>query len=76
MYAHIRLGANARGTQDIKKAISQKIYHKLGVAIVQGTARVSISIILAVNYSALYSLLNLRKGWKSQEFVRCSLAYA
>lgn len=69
MYAHIHLGANARGTQDIKKAISQEIYHKLGVAIVKGTARVSISIVLAVNYSALYSLLNLIDGCKIQQFV-------
>lgn len=34
----------------------------LGVAIVNGTARVSISIILAVNHSALYSFLNLMRG--------------
>ena len=31
----------------------------LGVAIVKGTARVSIAIVLAVDYSALYSFLNL-----------------
>lgn len=62
MYAYIHLRVNSRGTQDIKKAISQEIYHMLGVAIVQGTARVSISIILAVDYSALYSLLNLMHG--------------
>lgn len=62
MYAYINLRVNSRGTQDIKKAISQEIYHMLGVAIVQGTARVSISIILAVDYSALYSLLNLMHG--------------
>lgn len=49
----------ARGTQDIKKAISQEIYHMLGVAIVMGTARVSIAVVLVVDYSALYSFLNL-----------------
>lgn len=55
---------NARGTQDIKKAISQEIYHKLGVAIVMGTARVSIAVVLAVDHSALYSFLNLMGGGK------------
>lgn len=34
----------------------------LGVAIVKGTARVSIAVVLAVNYSALYCFLNLREG--------------
>lgn len=32
----------------------------LGLAVVKGTTRVSISIILAVNYSALHSILNLK----------------
>lgn len=34
----------------------------LGVAVVNGTARVSISIILAVNHSALDRFLNLMSG--------------
>lgn len=36
----------------------------LGVAIVKRTARVSISVILAVDYSALYSFLNLMEEGK------------
>lgn len=34
----------------------------LGVAVVVGTARVSIAVILAVDHSALDSLLNLMDG--------------
>lgn len=34
----------------------------LGVAIVKGTARVSIAVVLAVNHSALDSFLNLMDG--------------
>lgn len=52
-------GYNAGGTQDIKTAISQEIYHMLGVAIVMGAARVSIAVIFAINDSALYCFLNL-----------------
>lgn len=48
-----------KSTQDIKKAESQEIYHMLRVAVVMGAARISIAIILAVYYSALYSLLDL-----------------
>lgn len=40
-------------------AVSQEIYHVLGVAVVVGTARVSIAVILAVDHSALDSFLNL-----------------
>lgn len=48
----------------LRGAISQEIYHMLGVAIVVGTARVSIAVILAVDHSALDSLLNLMDGEK------------
>lgn len=34
----------------------------LGVAIVKGTARVSIAVILAVDHSALHGFLNLMGG--------------
>lgn len=40
-------------------AVSQEIYHVLGVAVVVGTARVSVAVILAVDHSALDSFLNL-----------------
>lgn len=43
-------------------ARSQGIYHVLGVAIVVGTARVSVAVILAVDHSALDSFLNLMQG--------------
>lgn len=43
-------------------AVSQEIYHVLGVAVVVGTARVSIAVILAVDHSALDSFLNLMHG--------------
>jgi len=65
MYAHIHLGIMIKGTQDIKKAISQDIYHKLGVGIVMGTARISSAVVLAVDYSALYSFLNLMDEGKT-----------
>lgn len=46
----------------------------LGVAIVKGTARVSIPIVLAVNYSALYSFLNLIEAGGERKF-KTSLMY-
>lgn len=46
----------------LRGARSQEIYHMLGVAVVVGTARVSIAVILAVDHSALDSLLNLMDG--------------
>lgn len=55
----------------LKKAISQEIYHMLGVAIVVGTARVSVAVVLAVDHSALYSFLDLigRGGKDSGECI-------
>lgn len=38
------------------------MYHMLGVAIVKGTARVSIAVIFAVDHSALDGFLNLMGG--------------
>lgn len=46
----------------LRGAISQETYHMLGVAVVVGTARVSVAVILAVDHSALDSLLNLMDG--------------
>lgn len=42
--------------------LSQEIYHVLGVAVVVGTARVSVAVVLAVDHSALDSFLNLMHG--------------
>lgn len=41
------------------------MYHMLGVSIVIGTARVSIAVVLAVDYSALYSFLYLMDRGKN-----------
>lgn len=60
MYALFILEEKTRGTQDIKKAKSQELYH-MSLAIVMGAARVSVSIILAVDHSALDSFLDLMR---------------
>lgn len=60
MYALSILEEKTRGTQDIKKAKSQELYH-MSLAIVEGAARVSVSIILAVDHSALDSFLDLMR---------------
>lgn len=70
MHAYIHLGIHFKSTQDIKKAIGQIIHHVLRVAIVMRTSRVSIPIIFAINYSALYSLLNLMETPNIQEIVK------
>lgn len=69
MHAYLYSGTNLKSTQDIKKAIGQYIHHVLSVAIVMRTARVSITIIFAVNYSALHSLLNLMDTQKIGKIV-------
>lgn len=60
--------------QDI--SITKDTHHELGVvAILDGTARISIAIVLTVNNSAFHCLLDLLERWQNDQTVSYILMY-